>query len=136
MLQLFNSSSGGFMVNLTNKFPLIFLFCLLCLGFLNASDIVLTDTQMIKVKTSQIIITEKGHYILDDRFNTFIPVKGFINLNNETFALLPSLHSDLEAGRRVFGETWICPKNGCGYENYDGIEYCAICHTKRDRSKE
>lgn len=28
-----------------------------------------------------------------------------------------------------FPDTWKCSK--CGYENYDGIGYCAICGTKR-----
>lgn len=30
-------------------------------------------------------------------------------------------------GRR----TWTCPKEGCGYVNYDGIDSCAICGTNR-----
>lgn len=30
---------------------------------------------------------------------------------------------------QLFPHTWRC--KGCGYENYDGIKYCAICGRKR-----
>lgn len=29
--------------------------------------------------------------------------------------------------RGIWGETWACSNPHCGYENYDGINYCAIC---------
>lgn len=36
-------------------------------------------------------------------------------------------------GGRFFPDTWICPKKSCGFSNYDGIEYCGLCGTKRIR---
>lgn len=33
----------------------------------------------------------------------------------------------------ILKDTWICPNKKCGYENYDGIEYCCLCGTKRKR---
>jgi hypothetical protein len=32
---------------------------------------------------------------------------------------------------RVTPDTWICPNPRCGYENYEGINYCALCGAKR-----
>jgi hypothetical protein len=31
-----------------------------------------------------------------------------------------------------FPNTWVCPNQNCRYENYEGINYCAICGTKRN----
>ncbi len=31
----------------------------------------------------------------------------------------------------VWGQTWICPKPSCGYENYEAVQYCGICGTSR-----
>lgn len=36
-----------------------------------------------------------------------------------------------EVQRAVWGDTWTCPKKTCGYENYEGIDYCGMCGTKR-----
>lgn len=33
----------------------------------------------------------------------------------------------------VFPDTWKCPNKKCGYENYVGIEKCAMCGTKREK---
>ncbi len=30
-----------------------------------------------------------------------------------------------------FPSTWTCHNRHCGYENYDGIDYCALCGTRR-----
>jgi hypothetical protein len=121
------------MIRFAKIFSLIFLvFC----EFLNAYDATLLNCQMLKIKTNQIFISEEGYYVIDEKSSALIAVDGFIKLNNAIFALLPSAYSNLETGRRIFGDTWICSNPHCGYENYDGIEYCAICHTKRNRSKE
>jgi len=32
---------------------------------------------------------------------------------------------------RYFPDTWRCSNQKCRYENYDGIDYCALCGTKR-----
>jgi hypothetical protein len=103
----------------------------LCHGFLDASDaFVFLNCQMLKVKTSQIQITDEGHYIVDEDTNTLIPVKGFINQNNETFAII-SLNNSEKGGKGFWGDTWVC--SNCGYENYEGIETCALCGTSRNR---
>lgn len=26
---------------------------------------------------------------------------------------------------------WKCPKEGCGYDNYDDIQYCPLCGTRK-----
>src|SRR5271170_2625173 len=31
----------------------------------------------------------------------------------------------------IFPDTWRCSNPKCKYENYDGINYCALCGTKR-----
>ena len=36
-------------------------------------------------------------------------------------------HQPLEISRGIFGDTWICTNKSCGYENYEGINYCGIC---------
>lgn len=30
-----------------------------------------------------------------------------------------------------FPNTWKCSNHACGYENYEGIEYCALCGKRR-----
>jgi hypothetical protein len=30
-----------------------------------------------------------------------------------------------------FPKTWTCPNHSCGYDNYDGIDYCSLCGTRR-----
>lgn len=32
---------------------------------------------------------------------------------------------------KFFPDTWTCQKPRCGYKNYEGIWYCALCGTKR-----
>ncbi len=32
---------------------------------------------------------------------------------------------------RYFPDTWTCPNRSCGYQNYEGIDYCALCGTRR-----
>jgi len=32
---------------------------------------------------------------------------------------------------RIFPDTWKCSNKKCGYMNYDGIDSCALCGTKR-----
>lgn len=32
---------------------------------------------------------------------------------------------------RYVHHTWTCQNPNCGYENFDGIEYCGVCGTKR-----
>lgn len=58
---------------------------------------------------------------------------GFISLlsyaNAETVFNCPHCEKPIEI--RTWGETWICPNKKCGYENYDGIDYCGICGTWR-----
>ncbi len=39
---------------------------------------------------------------------------------------------DLEV-RGIWGDTWKCPKEDCGYENYEGVDRCAICGTRKPR---
>jgi hypothetical protein len=34
-------------------------------------------------------------------------------------------------GLYIFYDTWICPNPHCGYENYDEINYCGICGSKK-----
>jgi hypothetical protein len=34
--------------------------------------------------------------------------------------------------KRIWGDTWICPNENCGYENYDGINHCGLCGTPRN----
>jgi hypothetical protein len=33
--------------------------------------------------------------------------------------------------KRFWGDTWICPNPDCRYENYDAVDYCGICGTRR-----
>ncbi len=52
------------------------------------------------------------------------------------FAVLCSSHVlfSVEAENamcKFFPDTWRCPKKGCGYENYVGINSCALCGTKK-----
>jgi len=47
----------------------------------------------------------------------------------------PYCHRDIQIDSitsvRLFPDTWRCPNPKCKYENYDGINYCALCGTKR-----
>lgn len=31
----------------------------------------------------------------------------------------------------LFPSTWYCPNPKCGYENYEGLDYCAMCGTRK-----
>lgn len=31
----------------------------------------------------------------------------------------------------LWGDTWICPNRVCGYVNYEGIDTCPLCGTKK-----
>jgi hypothetical protein len=31
----------------------------------------------------------------------------------------------------LFPNTWRCPNLNCGYDNYEGLEYCGRCGTRR-----
>lgn len=31
----------------------------------------------------------------------------------------------------IWGDTWFCPNPNCGYENYTGINNCALCGTRQ-----
>lgn len=31
----------------------------------------------------------------------------------------------------LFPNTWRCSNQACGYENYEGIDYCALCGKRR-----
>lgn len=33
--------------------------------------------------------------------------------------------------RGFWGSTWTCSNINCGYENYDGIDYCGLCGTRK-----
>lgn len=45
----------------------------------------------------------------------------------------PHCHKDIEISfdSRLFPDTWRCSNPKCKYENYEGIDYCAMCGTKR-----
>ena len=32
---------------------------------------------------------------------------------------------------RFFPDTWRCRNEKCGYENYEGLDYCSLCGRKR-----
>lgn len=56
-------------------------------------------------------------------------------LQAEEIIQCPNCHDTLiiktEAKRMIWGHTWTCPNPTCGYDNYEGIDYCGICGTKR-----
>jgi hypothetical protein len=59
----------------------------------------------------------------------FIILIGFISLLSYANAQVTEFEYQIT---RTWGDTWTCPKETCGYENYEGIEYCGLCGTKRD----
>ena len=68
----------------------------------------------------------QNHIFLNFR-GLFIPVA---NLSTDSKGLYISLE-DFRAG--LWGNTWICPNPDCGYENYDAVNYCGICGTRKPR---
>lgn len=42
------------------------------------------------------------------------------------FLLIPAV---VVGGSRFFPDTWACKK--CGYDNYEGIDYCGMCGNYR-----
>ena len=46
--------------------------------------------------------------------------------NEELEIKIPSIETV-----RYFPDTWHCSNPKCKYENYEGINYCALCGTKR-----
>jgi len=47
----------------------------------------------------------------------------------------PHCHGEIQINSsisvRLLPDTWRCTNPKCKYENYDGINYCALCGTKR-----
>lgn len=52
----------------------------------------------------------------------------------ESIVIKSELQIDsVQAG--IFGDTWICPNQRCGYENYTAIRYCALCGTEQPKRR-
>lgn len=47
--------------------------------------------------------------------------------------ICPYCDKDFSMESRWFPSVWICSNPYCGYDNYEGIEYCVICGTQRVR---
>ncbi len=48
----------------------------------------------------------------------------------QNLALVSTIHpfnSDFISVCGVFGDVWTCPNPHCNYQNYVGIDYCALC---------
>ncbi|KIC70786.1 hypothetical protein DB44_FW00020 [Candidatus Protochlamydia amoebophila] len=68
--------------------------------------------------TKQIFLNFKGkllpiHSLLTDVYGIFTPLK------------------DILLMRGLWGDTWIYPNPNCGYENYNKINFCGVCETKK-----
>lgn len=70
------------------------------------------------------IYVYQSHIALNFR-GLLIPVASLSTDSNGVYIPLEELMEGL------WGETWICPRKDCGYENYTAINNCAICGTRR-----
>ncbi len=68
----------------------------------------------------------QSHISLNFR-GLLIPVT---SLSTDSNGVYISLGDFLEG---LWGDTWICPNPACGYENYDAVNYCGICGTRKPR---
>ncbi len=62
----------------------------------------------------------------------FIAIFGASAIINAVEVQCPYCDETIEMGCRR-QETWICPNQTCRYVNYDGIDHCGLCGTKRMR---
>lgn len=58
----------------------------------------------------------------------FLTVNAFGEVCPCCYQELPSYN---EATTQLFPDTWRCTNPKCRYENYEGIDYCALCGRKR-----
>lgn len=84
-------------------------------------------------------IGEEDKFYIDADNIRFISNKIYISVSG---SLIPIEHlgsddqgifvsiEEIETGARR-QQVWVCPKSTCGYENYEGIDYCALCGTYR-----
>ncbi|CUI18123.1 conserved putative secreted protein (plasmid) [Candidatus Protochlamydia naegleriophila] len=79
----------------------------------------------IYIKPGSIYVSQ-SHIFLNFR-SILIPVSHLLTDANGVYIPL----GDLMAG--FWGDTWICPNPDCGYENYEAVNFCGICGTRKPR---
>ena len=60
-----------------------------------------------------------------------------ILLTGVTLAALGTipLYGSMYDRSHIHRSEWKCPKASCGYDNYDGIDYCGLCGTAKPKRK-
>lgn len=81
----------------------------------------------IYIKADSIYVSQ-NHIFLNFR-GLFIPLTSLSTDANGVYISLEEVRRSLLTG--IWGDTWICPRKDCGYENYTAINNCAICGTRR-----
>lgn len=85
-IKTYNEHLGGIM-GFIKKFLSVFLVCLAFQGMLSAVD--QGDRNLVRVDLSNpIMITEHGHYIMDENSKALIPIQGYVDQNNETYVIV------------------------------------------------
>lgn len=109
---------------------LLFFFFGLCTAIQASTEISrssdLSDCQLIRVSTDQILLSETGIFILETKTSNPVQVDGFIYHGDELFAIQAMNIKNIKVVRSQCGhELWCCTCFGCGVKGCWG--YCDCC---------